>query len=380
MLKINYPSDIANLNTSYLSALNDTQIQSKLDILYARPKFQTIQNKKTAAQWLTMNFEELTNESFRLKALVTEEDEITEIKKVFNYGSSEPGYLARRNSTIANFFMKNRMGINLLSCYYCNIDYIFAFENIGDFEDEIHFLNKAETYEIEQISGFGIETVKKIIKKRKTSDITSIDDADISLTAPQKQNLQNFKVKELKNHFTLDHVLNKADHPFAALSLYNFVPCCFACNSKFKRDENLISTENDSCLSPTSALNDVNDDIKFKLYFSNGLTYKQNKAAINKIDDFTLELSSKKNTDAYKRYISIFKLRERYLFHKPIVFDIIKKEKSYTDSRISEIAKLMKKTDDEVKADIFGEDLVNKNDFSSPFSKLKIDIAGNIDL
>jgi hypothetical protein len=380
MLKINYPADLTRLNSSYLKSLNVTELQTSLDILYSRPNFQTIQNKKNATEWLTMNFEDLTAESFRLKNLITEEQEIIEIKKVFNYGSSETGYLGRRNSKIADFFMENRSNIKLSSCYYCNVDYIFAFENIGDFEDEIHFLNKAEMYEIEQISEFGIGTSKKIKENRAIQEIISIDDARIQLTDPQKQNLLNFKVKELKNHFTLDHVLNKADHPFAALSLYNFVPCCFACNSKFKRDNKLIATENDSILSPTSQLNDVNDDIKFKLYFSNGLKYKQNKATINSVDDFTLDLSSKKNTDAYKRYISIFKLKERYVFHKPVVYDIIKKEKSYSASRISEIATLMNKTDDEVKADIFGEDLVNKNDFSNPFSKLKIDIADNIDL
>jgi hypothetical protein len=42
------------------------------------------------------------------------------------------------------------------------------------------------------------------------------------------------KNNETKNAFTLDHVLEKADYPFLALSLYNLVPSCYVCNSKVK--------------------------------------------------------------------------------------------------------------------------------------------------
>ena len=37
------------------------------------------------------------------------------------------------------------------------------------------------------------------------------------------------KNNETKNAFTLDHVLEKADFPFLALSLYNLVPSCYVC-------------------------------------------------------------------------------------------------------------------------------------------------------
>ena len=39
-----------------------------------------------------------------------------------------------------------------------------------------------------------------------------------------------------KTTATLDHFYPKADYPFLALSLYNFVPSCQVCNSIFKRD------------------------------------------------------------------------------------------------------------------------------------------------
>ena len=52
-------------------------------------------------------------------------------------------------------------------------------------------------------------------------------------------------------YFTLDHVLCKSKNPFSALSLYNLVPCCHICNSKFKTTRTLVNTPDEAKLSPT---------------------------------------------------------------------------------------------------------------------------------
>ena len=65
---------------------------------------------------------------------------------------------------------------------------------------------------------------------------------ELNLRDEFKDNLKRFFVKSKHDHFTLDHVLNKADHTIAALSLHNFVPSCYACNCKFKGKVELIET------------------------------------------------------------------------------------------------------------------------------------------
>ena len=67
------------------------------------------------------------------------------------------------------------------------------------------------------------------------------------------------KNNETKNAFTLDHVLEKADYPFLALSLYNLVPSCYVCNSKVK-DSKILFDE----FSPTNKDFDFNERVKFK--------------------------------------------------------------------------------------------------------------------
>ena len=72
------------------------------------------------------------------------------------------------------------------------------------------------------------------------------------------------KNNETKNAFTLDHVLEKADYPFLALSLYNLVPSCYVCNSKVKNSK--IPFDD---FSPTNKDFDFDERVKFKSFISN---------------------------------------------------------------------------------------------------------------
>lgn len=175
------------------------------------------------------------------------------------------------------------------------------------------------------------------------------------------------KGNETKNAFTLDHVLEKADYPFLALSLYNLVPSCYVCNSKVK--DSKISFAN---FSPTNKDFDFDERVKFKSFITN-LDLQ-----IEKEQNFYIKLIEN-YSNKYDKYIESLNLNNRYDYHKYKVLEMIQKRKEYPDSRIKELSKLTHKTQEEIKQDLFGiyisEDLHKK-----PLSKLIKDISEELDL
>jgi hypothetical protein len=180
--------------------------------------------------------------------------------------------------------------------------------------------------------------------------------------------INTFKKKnQTKNAFTLDHVLEKADYPFLALSLYNLVPSCYVCNSKVK--DSKIPFDD---FSPTNKDFDFNERVKFKSFISNV------NLQIEKEQDFYIKLIEN-YSNKFDKYIESLNLNNRYDYHKYKVLEIIEKRREYPDSRINELADLTKKTQEEIKQDLFGiytsEDLHQR-----PLSKLIKDISEELDL
>jgi hypothetical protein len=175
------------------------------------------------------------------------------------------------------------------------------------------------------------------------------------------------KNNETKNAFTLDHVLEKADYPFLALSLYNLVPSCYVCNSKVK--DSKIPFDD---FSPTNKNFDFDERVKFKSFISN------TNLQIEKEQDFYIKLIEN-YSNKFDKYIESLNLNNRYDYHKYKVLEIIEKRREYPDSRINELADLTKKTQEEIKQDLFGiytsEDLHQR-----PLSKLIKDISEELDL
>jgi len=173
---------------------------------------------------------------------------------------------------------------------------------------------------------------------------------------------------KFKNGFTLDHYIDKGKYPYLALSLYNLIPSCYTCNSKVKgRDE--INN-----LSPSSANFAFDEKVKFKTFMSN------KNLQIAQEDDFYLLLKEDFSLD-YQNYLDGFMLNERYEYHKYKVIEMINKRKEYPNSRIKELALLTKKTEEEVKQDLFGEYLFEEDDLQKrPLSKLIKDISAELGL
>ncbi len=172
---------------------------------------------------------------------------------------------------------------------------------------------------------------------------------------------------KFKNGFTLDHFIDKGKYPYLALSLYNLIPSCYTCNSKVKGINEIDN------LSPSSSKFDFDDKVKFRTFVSS-----QNLQVV-KEKDFSLLLKEYFSLD-YKEYIDSFMLNERYEYHKYKVIEMINKRKEYPDSRIKELAILTRKTEEDVKQDLFGQYFFKEGLHKRPLSKLIKDISGELGL
>ncbi|MCG3675279.1 hypothetical protein L5F46_10900 [Aliarcobacter butzleri] len=175
------------------------------------------------------------------------------------------------------------------------------------------------------------------------------------------------KNNETKNAFTLDHVLEKADYPFLALSLYNLVPSCYVCNSKVK--DSKIPFDK---FSPTNKNFDFDERVKFKSFISNP------NLQIEKEEDFYIKLIEN-YSNKYDEYIKSLNLNDRYDYHKYKVLEMIQKRIEYPDSRIKELSDLTKRTQEEIKQDLFGIYL-SQDLHKRPLSKLIKDISEELKL
>ena len=220
-----------------------------------------------------------------------------------------------------------------------------------------------------KLKGIGDKKADKIITERIDINNSQIIQSLIS-------NNSSIKIEDKYSHFTLDHVLDKGSHPLIALSLYNFVPSCYSCNSKFKGSKQFISNDSMGYLSPTSNNFSFNNDVKFKLYFHNN----KDISTIQNTNDYILDFCYSKNQNEYEKYINIFKLKGRYIFHKDEVINLIDKKERYSQSQLDEISNIVNISSEQVKKDIFGKELFEGDPEDVSMTKFKKDIAKDIKL
>ena len=172
-----------------------------------------------------------------------------------------------------------------------------------------------------------------------------------------------------KNKFTLDHYFDKSTYPYLALSLYNFIPSCYTCNSKLKGIHEFNN------LAPSSKKYDFDKKVKFKIKMKKSCNYLHIKSK----DDIDIDLKEYFSKD-FKNFIEKMYLNERYRVHKDIVYEMITKAELYPESRLKELQNLTGIPFQQIKKDIFNlidedEDLSKK-----PFSKLIKDISEELQL
>jgi hypothetical protein len=340
MIKIQYPENRLEFHQRYIEALG---INDEM-----REEFKKwTNNLYSLDDVLIKSIEDLYIFSKEIKYIHFPSENLENLKQILNYDTFQ--------QKIKTFFEKE---LKIKTCYYCNIDFINAFNDISDYHDFDDFLQRADKNDLMKIKGIAKKRANNIISQR-----------------PNAISNKTFNDLEAKySHFTLDHVLDKATYPLIALSLYNFVPSCYACNSKFKKNKQFITNHSTSFLSPTSNNFSFDEDVKFKLFFYNGKSISD----IREKNDYILDFEYLRYEDEYKKYIDTFKLKGRYIFHKDEVIEMIKLKEKYSKSQIKEISDIVKSTSMQVKKDIFGKELFEDNLVKKSMSKFRKDIAKNL--
>lgn len=368
MRKINYPTNLNDLKSfedNYFSIINKKDIQKINDHL---DKITLLNKKIDFESLLKMPFDELIEIESKIKTYSDSLDVTTisgkkkiktnDFSDLFNYKDNQP--------KIASFFMKQDY-LRIQTCYYCGIDYINSFSDFDDYFNGIDFLNRAKFHELIKIKGIGDTTAQKIIDKREISSFKKINEVKLSQTIIDQINPINFNNGH--NHFTLDHVIPQKTHKFFSLCLYNFVPSCYSCNSKFKKDLVFNIDARLKEISPTSKDYRLDEDFNFRLFYPN----KLNNIKSNK--DFILQKTIKKNRKQIEKYLKMFKISGRYVFHKNIILELIENKIKYPESKIKEASKLTGKSYNTIRKEIFGDELFNPSKSDLPLVKFKRDIA-----
>ena len=287
--------------------------------------------------------------------------DINKLYQIFSYDAC--------HDAIAGFFMDSQNGFNLSVCHYCGVAYINKYTVKGD-QDGLDAINNANRDEL-----------KKILKIKTQATIQRIYDGKPYSTVAQFNRSAHFRTPDKfhsmfpasvdKNHFDLDHVLDKGRCPITAISLMNFVPSCGVCNEKLKKSKILgrggLPIEE---LSPTSKRFDFDRQVGFMLYPKPGRKIGNRPTAHE--DDYELEMDVKRPD--YDIFVEMFHLRERYRFHKMEALFWLEMKYRYTDSRIALMANSLHDasfTPQRIKDDIFQKPLDQRE---RCFEKLKRDI------
>ncbi|MGX9986844.1 hypothetical protein [Soonwooa purpurea] len=294
----------------------------------------------------------------------TKKNNVSHLNQFFKTGSEEKDYIySDLQRTIADFLIEENL--NIKSCFYCNIEYVNSFkDNYSSVEE---FINHAPNKLLNKI--INESSTNKISKERKKTGF--ISGKDIKSLFPLKGSeilselKDKYKGEFSDEHFTLDHVLPKNSNAFLSISIYNFVLSCYSCNSKFKIKKEFTINEDLKNIVPSSKDYLLDDLIKFKL--------KYKYAKTERIEDIDVSLENLSKTRSVDEFIGIFKLQNRYNYHKNISYEMINKRKIYSDSQIKEIAVLLKRDEQSVKRDIFGKECFESD--NEPFEKYKQDIA-----
>ncbi|WP_295574075.1 hypothetical protein [Intestinibacter sp.] len=170
----------------------------------------------------------------------------------------------------------------------------------------------------------------------------------------------------------LDHFYCQNKYPFLGLSLYNFIPSCPYCNSRYKLQKDFLEERHiypykESFGDNAKFKTDFNDD--YDLSYLNGNSTNFNLNIEIKTQDSD-ELAKLNNS------IKTFRLKELYSKEKEYIRDIIKKCNYYNSKEIDMLYKFENLFDskEEIREMVFGHCFKEDDFHKRPFSKLTKDI------
>lgn len=363
MKKVVYPNtakEIGQMRSRYYRQLNMRQLEKDWSTLRNKIPCGFLYPKKLS-KLLFADFHHLrVYYAIYLKHRIINSDDLDEARRIFNYKD--------KYGSIASFFMDKQNGFDLSTCYYCEMAFINKY-TIDQTEDGLNFINQAsEPALMKKLKLTTVDIPQQIVAGQPYWDINSFN----SLFPRSNDKFRKvFSSAKDQNHFDLDHVLDKASCPLVALSLMNFVPSCPVCNERLKHSD-LIGDNGipDEKLSPTSALFDFDGNARFLIVpkrLSAGVSRK-----VDHPDDYNLKLDVSAD---YKPFANLFKLQERYDFHKLVALHWSDLKFRYNKSRIQLMANAIHDASfspKRIEEDIFQKALDDKG--RSCFAKLKRDM------
>ena len=284
-----------------------------------------------------------------------------------------------KNKTLDEYYKKLESYINQSNTKYnlddLNCDLLYLFDK--DFEEII----KLTPYEMEKLLDKyqSINYTNTILQLKNLYEtvrnkwvVWIIEQLDI-LVCPYCNREYIFKFEDtIKNEArviaTLDHYYDKDTYPFLAVSLYNLIPSCHICNSKFKHSKNFYEIKH---LHPY--MDDFDSLVKFKLEINDvSFSYEE--------DGFKIKLDT--NDKKAQNNIETFRLGSVYKNHKDIISEILKRNIIYNDDYIDELIKKYKGILFNSKDELIGLihcNYIDKKDINKrPLSKLTKDILEQI--
>ena len=168
----------------------------------------------------------------------------------------------------------------------------------------------------------------------------------------------------------LDHFYCKSRYPFLALSIYNFVPACQICNSRFKKDIDFYVHPH---VNPHKR--GFSSDAIFVLKDPKLLLDDH---AWNHHDKLIVQLDVHgPDADMIRQSIQTFQLNEVYESHTDYIREIIWKSKAYGPEMIhcvkEEFGTLFR-SEDEIMELLYGQYLNETNASKRPLAKLTQDL------
>lgn len=374
MRKIYYPIGIEDLLSKYVNLFSDdwkkgwTALRNKILKVTKQPNLYPENVEKI----LIGSFEDLALIYEDYKSCGIEQNEAdlhTELQQYFCYsaplraGNAEevgdnPSYVAMQ-PTIAAFFMKYAMELNISSCSYCEMSYVNAYSLRSLYPTFADFISQCSETELRQcVRNAQGEycsdiTYKRIMKVRLLPEAKRVDAFNRIFNRggePKSDVIWN----DCKNHFDLDHFLPKSICPLVGLSFYNFVPSCSVCNEKLKRKKELGKTVDEwKRVSPTSAEYKFDEEVKIRIAThdaTGNLTHY-----LQSPDNYHVCFEADKDS-IYNREIGMFRLPERYNYHKNEALRIHDVLIDYSDENLDKIKELLgnRYSREELKAEVLG--------------------------
>ncbi|WP_346985393.1 hypothetical protein [Chryseobacterium sp. POE27] len=250
MKKINYSKDEDTRN-AFCDKFYDTILSKTSDVGAIDNEIKQIDNSWDYKKLLTSGFSELVD--FAKKA---EAHNVTALNSKFKWKNSKGKYeyfYIDVQKDIANFLNESKLSIR--SCPYCNIDFINPFNVFIEYDTVEEFIKYATPDEWEELLSEGkSQIIYQEIKKNKLKTLDEIKNIPkIGEKTWKKINIIEINnLRSIRDHFTLDHFIPKGEFPYLSVSIYNLIPSCYSCNSKFKGQRSFELSDFINSISPSS--------------------------------------------------------------------------------------------------------------------------------